>query len=321
MRAAIIMALVTVSCGLGGEAGNRGENLPTVGGGPYGKLRPDDTSDATEPYVVVDRAANLTDPAVLAIPGGGYALWYTRTAVPATGATEIWHSEILDLHDLPLADPVRVLAAAEPWEQGSVRAPAVVLDADERVVLFYEAGLEEAPLIGRATSADGHDAVRDAMPVLMDAGDPTVLILPEGRWLLYHTRPDRSGIFLAESSDDGVTFTVHPDPVLDRRDQDRDAFDRVWIGEPDVVGGISAAGQLRIGLFYTGQNAAGEFAIGHAVSVDGLVFERFFNGNAILDPGGPDERGAAAWIGPAEGVLFFSQRQTNILAIAAAVHP
>lgn len=319
MRWNVLVLVAAGGCGLGGSSGGGADNLPTLGAGPYGKLADDALSPAREPYVVTDPAATLGDPAVLSAPDGGYALWYTRTPRNQTKAT-IWHAEVPRFGELPV-DPLEVLAPTQPWEQGDVRAPTIVAGDDGALVMFYQGGGSLAPAVGRADSSDGgHTWTPRPMPLLVDAADPTVLVVDD-LWRLYFTRPSAPGIFLATSSDGGVTFVAGLAPVLQRRDTERDAFDRLSVGEPAVVGGISAAGQLRIGLFYVGENAVGEFAVGYAGSDDGLNFVRFFNGNAILDPGGLDEHGPAALLAPAQGALFFSQQETQLPALAAATSP
>ena len=78
--------------------------------------------------------------------------------------------------------------------------------------------------------------------------------------------------------------------------------------EPSLVGGLTAGGQLRVGVFYTGEDDGGRFAVGYAGSDDLRVFQRFRQGSAVLETKLADERGPSAVIEPARGVLFFAQK-------------
>lgn len=301
-------------CGMGGAEGGGADHLPTLGAGPYGKLRPTSGTPADEPYVVVDAAANLSDPTALAWEGG-LRLYYTRTP-RGDGAAEIWRADLPSVRELP-AETARALAADQPWEGGGVRAPSVARLDDARLALCYEG----AGGVGLATSDDGGVTWRKASaPVVADAGDPALLVL-EDVWLVYVTRRDASGIWRAESHDGGATFTLSPEPVLRPRPDLALAFDREWLGEPAAVGGPTATGRHHVGLFYVGRAHDGQHAIGYAGSFDGLTFERFMNGDAILDPRDPDERGPTAVLAADRGLLFFSERRVQTTAIAVAVHP
>jgi hypothetical protein len=197
----------------------------------------------------------------------------------------------------------------------------VVLAGGATVFLYYEGGTEP-PSIGWAVSTDGGLSFVKQGVLVTNAMDPGAVLGADLRIHLYFTRPDESGIFAASASivsPDELTF--FPDPVLDRRDTHAGAFDRLWIGEPGATGGRTAAGQQRIVLFYTGQNEQGQLAIGAAASRDGVVFERAGGGEPVLEPGMRDETGPAAVLFPTQGVLFFTQRLTQVLAIAVATSP
>ncbi len=316
---ALLVAVLATGCGLGGSVGGGADNLPILGAGPYGKLADDPMSPAIEPYVVTDLMANLGDPSALDRDGGGYRLWYTRNPRDGSPAS-IYRSDVAKLGQNPLADPAPSLGPTETWEAGAVRAPSVV-DLRGPLVMAYQAGAVDAPAIGLATSdTDGGPWIHAAAPIITNATDPALIVVGD-TWRIYFNRPDAPGIFLAVSTDGGATFTIQPDPVLVPRGTDAGAFDRLWIGQPAAVGGISEAGQLRIGLFYVGKNALRQFAIGYAGSDDGVHFERFFNGRAVLQPGGEDEHAPSAVIHTADSVLFFTQQNSAVQAIAAATQP
>lgn len=314
---AVGVAAAAASCGMGAAPGGGADDLPTLGAGPYAKLVDEEgTTAAEEPYLVVDLSADLTDPAVRREEDGALRLWFSR--IPrAGGSSEIWTARLESLADG--AGPAAAsLVAAEPWEAGHVRAPAVV-EAGDRLLLFYQGGTS----VGRAESRDGGVTWSDRREILPGAADPGVLVV-DGVYFLYFTRPGEDGVFLALSHD-GVTFSPLAEPVLRPRGAP-DAFDAAWVGEPFPVGGRTAAGQLQIGLFYVGRSvpAGGDeprHAIGYAGSFDGRTFERFARGDAVLEPGPPDERGPAALLFPSSGFLFFAERRGQTLAIAGAHHP
>jgi hypothetical protein len=320
MRAHWLIVVMIAGCGLGAGEGGGSENLPTAGAGPYGKLFDFDfATPAEEPYVVTERDVHLADPSALLV-ATGFRVWFTHTPVdPADGGPEIWVADLSDLAELPSGSPLRVLGAGEPWEEGAVRAPSVSSPDGETLVMFYQGGAA-TPAIGRATSTDGGLSWEKQGQVLAGAIDPSALHV-DGHWFLYFGRPDAHGIFVAESDDGGASFVAQQEPVVQRRDTRVDVFDRLWVGEPAAVGGVTVAGQLRVGLFYVGKATDGTFAIGHAASADGLEFARFNLGEAILDPEGTDERGPSAIVVSTQGFLFFAQRRVSTWAIAAAVSP
>jgi hypothetical protein len=307
------MCFVLAACGLGADAGGGLDELPTAGLGPYGKLPEPGGTPAEEPYVVVDRAANLTDPSVLLLPSGGFRIWYTRAPLDGSEPA-IYRSDLPALGEVPPVDPTFALGADLPWEQAPLRAPAAV-EIDDRVVLFYQSG----DSIGRATSSDGGLTwAKDDAPVLDDASDPSALFL-DGTIYLYHTRASEPGIWLATSTG-GAPFARADAPVLTPRGTTLGAFDRVWVGEPGVTGGRTATDQIRIVLFYAARDAEGTVAIGVAASRDGLSFERFTDA-PILEAGLKDEHGPSALLFPSEGILFFSQLRAQTIALAVATSP
>lgn len=314
LRSALVLGLVG-ACGMGGEEGGGDDNLPTLGAGPYGKLEApaEGVTPAIEPFVVTDNVADLADPEALPLGGGAFRLWFTRTEPGAMA--EIWRADLPAVTELPDPAPARALAATEAWEGGWVGAPSVVDRGGGRLAMYYQG----AGGIGRADSTDRGETWSKVGLVLADGADPGAIEVG-GRTYLYYTRADAGGIFLAESQD-GVTFVPRADPVIVRRDTDADAFDRLWVGEPEPVGGVTAAGQVQIGLFFTGRATEGATAIGYAGSYDGREFTRFFNDDAILEPGLADESDPAVVLEPAHGTLFFTQLRAQTTAIAVAVHP
>jgi hypothetical protein len=312
MRRALCATLLAAGCGLGGAAGGGSDHLPTAGAGPYGKPDGNRDTPAEEPYVVVDDGANLSHPTARRAQGGGFDVWYERRELVAgvEGDPEVWFAHVPDVDQKPDAPPKPALALA--------MRPSVVELADGRLAMYHEDPAAPGAGIMLATSADGGlNWAREGM-VVAAGGDPAALVLDDGTVLLYVQ--SGSAIVLHRSAD-GLTFAEPPITVITTDGTSAQAFGHVRVGEPAAVGGTTAAGQVRIGLFYVGENLAGEHAILHAASADGVTFARFFNGDPILDPGGVDERGPSAVLEPDRGYLFFSQVRGATTAIAVALHP
>lgn len=294
MRAALV-ALALLACGRGsdGELGGGGSNLPVSGVGPFRKLVDYDFSTPLEePFVVTLPGVDLEGPAALA-DGARVRIYYARGGA-------IWRSDLpATFRELP-GEPAMVLAAAEAWEGGALRSPAIVDDGD-RVILYYQG----SGGVGRAESTDRGESFTTTGLVLEGATAPAALRVGD-RWFLYHGRVGEPGIFVA-TSDDGEAWTPRATPVLAEG------------AAPAVVGGLTATGRLRVVLYYDRPGESGATAIGVAASGDGETFE--IDEDAAMDPASPSERGAAVLATPARVLLFFNQDASGKLAIALATSP
>ena len=324
----LVASALAGGCGLGivDNTSGGGDNLPTLGAGPYGRLDRDLATPADEPFLLTDREESYADPACLGRGDGGVRIWFRRIvdgAPPDTSAIGL--GEVPDLRELPDVAPHDVFAAAEPWEEGRVEAPAVIEEGGG-LVMFYQGGVT-APAIGRADSDDGGESwTRRGEPVMTDAEDPTVAVV-DGEWHLFFTRPGEAGIWRARS-EDGESFGA-PELVIAPRPGARDAFDAVSVGAPFVLVETSAAGRNHWGLWFTGEAAgdpgdpdAGvgetETSIGYAGSFDGEVWERFGGVEPVLTaPAG----GPCVVLDGARGTLLYHEVQRLRLGVAAAVHP
>jgi hypothetical protein len=317
LRALIVFwALSAAGCGLLAGDGHGTDGDPISGGGPYGKITdPTLATKIDEPYVIRDSNLDFTSPSAIALDGGGYRVFFTRTS-HAGGASEIWSSDLTSLHDFPIGPPVRALAASRPWENGTVMAPSVQDQGGGQLLMVYQGGTSA----GRAVSSDGGVTwTKDAQPLMGNALHPSMVTLPDGRAFLYFARPGFSGIWVA-TSDDGMVFTANTAPVLDTSD-DPAAFDRTALAEPSAVGGVTATGQLHLGLFYQGRADNGSTEIGYAGSADGIIFQRANQGKPALNPTTVSVEGPGPLISADVGVLFFSQQRAGIWSIAAATSP
>ena len=320
---------VVTGCGLGliEDPGGGDSHLPTQGAGPYSKLVVDRETPADEPYVVAVFPMFLRDPSVVTRDDGGYRLWFSYQDDPAGAVSEIWTAELPALLELPDVGPDRALASDQPWEQGAVAAPCVVRVSETDLVMFYQGGVSE-PAVGLAESRDNGRTwtKHPSNPIVTDLVAPTAARLPDGEWLLYASRPDRSGI-LGLRSRDAVTWGDPTGPVIAPRPGVADAFDRDGVTDPWLVVRPTVTGHLHHALFYTGvlepdPDEEPDLSIGWAGSFDGLSFQRFASPEGpILDPGGTSEHGASVLLGPTRGVMFFSESHRGVQSIAAAVHP
>ena len=330
MRAGVVIAAVGLGgCGLGivDNTSGGGDNLPTLGAGPYGRLDSDLATPADEPFLLTDREESYADPACLARPDGGLVMWFERIVDGATPDTStIARGEVPGLRDLPDVAPHDVFEAAEAWEEGRVAAPAVI-ELDGALVMYYEAGVA-TPAIGRAESDDGGEtwARSGAAPVVTDATDPSVVVV-DGVWHLFFTRPGAPGIWRARS-EDGESFGA-AELVIAPRPGVTEAFDGVAVGAPFALVETSDAGRPHWGLWFTGvaegdpgdpdAGAGGEAtSIGYAGSFDGEAWERFAGVDPVLTaPAG----GPCVVLDGARGTLLYHEEQRLHLGVAAAVHP
>jgi hypothetical protein len=330
MRALATLLPLLAGCGLGWLEEDPGgaDNLPTLGAGPYGRLRPDPSTPADEPYLLTDRDASYTDPACLRRADGGLRVWVgwvgddDPPGSSRIGALEL--PSITALPDVPLAE---ALAPSLPWEAGYVGAPTAVALPD-RLVLYYQGG-GDAPAIGRAESTDdGRTWSRAAAPVLADAAAPSAVVVGDTTYL-FVTRPGQPGIWVAEAPGAaGTAFTLRPDPAVSPRPGLAEAFDGASVGAPHVAVEPAGDGRTHWGLWFAGSPldpeapdagpGGAETAIGYAGSFDGVRWERFGGAAPVLD--GPAAGPCVLLDGP-RGVLLFHEEERLRQALTAAVHP
>lgn len=332
---ALLGAAGLSACGVGPFTDEPGgaANLPTRAAGPYHPIPLDLATPADEPYLVSDRAAELGDPAPLALEGGGLRVWFTRT--PTDGSPPaIWSADVPSVTDLPDRGPALALAADAAWEEGSVSQPSVIDLGGGHLALYYQGGTAD-PGIGRADSTDGGETwtKHPENPLIPGAEQPGAALLPDGSVVVYFARavsPTATAIFVARSSD-GVGFEVNAKPVVAPRPDTAGAFDSLAVGDPFalVTPTLDPGGEqpIQIGLFFTGTGPDPDdpgmphTAIGYAGSYGGQAFDRFFGPDPVLD-GGPTSTAAPAVLStPVSGTMLFVEPKQGRLAIAVAVTP
>jgi len=234
-------------------------------------------------------------PRVVALPGGGYRLYYTqvlpRPGFPV-GANDYDHAT------------TRILSAISPDGSAWTPEPGVRLSSQEggagefrvvssevvplddaygRLRMYYEccSGPQSEPnLIRSALSEDGGLVWTPEPGVRLGASDrkhysaPRILFLDDGRWRLYCCEQGQ-GIISALSEDGGLTF--RPEPGL-RIAQDRD-YDALIAFAPEIIR-IHEAGYV---MYYAGYSAPNRAYILAAVSDDGLTWQK--EADPVVSPG------------------------------------
>jgi hypothetical protein len=278
-------ALALCGCGLGGAAGGGTDHLPVSGVGPY--VDPDG-----DPFVLADSAADLLAPTAIALPGGGFRIFYAR-------AGAIFRVDVADV-GTPAGDPTSALAADRAWEGDAVGEPSVTTAPDGTLTMVYEA----AGQVGAAHSVDGAAWTKDDAP--LGAGRAPSGVYVDGELVVY---VDDGGAIRRLGGD--VVLAPATDPM---------AFDAAAVGQPTAAFGTTVAGRRWVGLFYVGTNAAGRAQIGFAGSDDGATFERPPGGRPILVAAtGVNERSPAPVVLGDRAILFYNRNKSGRWAIAAAL--
>ncbi len=213
----------------------------------------------------------------------------TRALAQAPAPAGEWVKD----EDNPVLEPGSALG----WDGGAVFAPSV-LTSEGTFQMWYTGQVATStavvpPVIGRATSSDGSNWIKDSgnpvlaggLPGEWDAGgaEDAVVIEVDGTYhLWYASRSEGSGSRIGyATSPDGVNWTRHEaNPVLEPGPE----------GSWDVRGVRPGAvlwinGEYR--MWYTGANAAGTAQIGYATSPDGVEWTKHA-GTPVLQAGGAD---------------------------------
>ncbi len=306
-------------CGLGpfAEEGGGSDNLPIHGGGPFTPLAVDFDTPADEPYVVVTATKSLLDPSVEQYDNGTFLIHYTR--LDEDGST-IWKVDLPSIRDFS-GTPELVLSADQAWEQGQVRSVSLVREGD-KVTLYYEGG-DSAPAIGRAVSTDGGQSyVKDVNNPIVEGLDPNIT-KAEGRHILVYADMSNQRIMLRDSPDE-LSFGP-ASVILSARSGEQGAIDQAGVAAPALRISRTLDGHELFGLYYEGwslDNDGEVFeSVGYIASFDGQKWERFLDGNEIVDSGLFGSGGPSPILGPVSGLLFYHQKRQGRGRIAVAESP
>jgi hypothetical protein len=159
----------------------------------------------------------------------------------------------------PDSQPIRVLEAAEAWEQGALSAPSVLRE-EGRFVLFYTA----AGCVGRAVSDDGLSFAREPKtPVFCDetapVGSPNVVRTADGSLRMFCSV---GGSIVEARSSDGLSWlrgetVLAPSAIVG-------AYDESGVGDPFALPVTDKTGRTIRYLYYTAMAASGLRSIGLA---------------------------------------------------------
>ncbi|MBL4633674.1 MAG: hypothetical protein JKY56_07370 [Kofleriaceae bacterium] len=306
-------------CGLGpfAEEGGGSDNLPIHGGGPFTPLPVDFDTPADEPYVVVTATKSLLDPSVEQQDDNTFLIHYTR--LDEEGST-IWKVDLPSIHEVS-GTPELVLSADQDWEQGQVRSVSLLREG-EKVTLYYEGG-DLDPAIGRAVSIDGGQTyVKDVNNPIVEGLDPNIT-KAEGRHILVYADMANQRIMLRESPDE---LSFGPARViLAARSSEQGTIDQAGVAAPALRISRTLDGQELFGLYYEAwslDNDGEVFeTVGYQASFGGEKWERFLDGNEIVDSGLFGSGGPSPILGPVSGLLFYHQKRQGRGRIAAAESP
>ncbi len=178
------------------------------------------------------------------------------------------------------ANPVLSCGAEGEWDDASLYGVAVLHDQDG-FRMWYGGSDGNVACVGLATSPDGSTwTTNPGNPILCpEAGDwdalgvvPRTVIFDGERYRMWYggaaTTPPQTydwRIGYAESAD-GSSWSRHPEPVLE---QVPTSWESWLVYNPAVVYDGST-----YHMWYTGVSTGGRYAIGYAVSSDGLEWQR-----------------------------------------------
>ncbi len=315
--------ILVLNCGqtLTGTGGFK--HSPNSGGNNYTKIDTDSETTDMDPTILPlvtgadsdGYVIQMSAPAALLIEGE-YLLWYSfeKLSNGALAASSIELTSSTDATSFTRRDESKetinagtVLWGTESWEGNFVEAPAVILDRGT-YKMWYEGGDNAG--IGYATSSDGTNWTKEALPVLTPGedweggsiGNPTVIMDPyaaaaDQRYKMWYdgnsgansgigyatspdglkwTKRDASGRFddqtISSDDDNVVAQVIWPDSQGNFTTYAD--FDTGSISAPFVIVHSSSTGSILYKMWYTGETLDGDFNNGYAASPDGINWEK-----------------------------------------------
>lgn len=189
-------------------------------------------------------------------------------------------------------NPVFMTGPGESWDNKTIISPWIIKE-EELYVMWYNANNGKTMTVGRATSPDGINWIRDPPnPVMMPGPHPydskhifasCVLRDDQGYRMWYTgTNLDNVWTICLATSADGLIWAKSPShPVMQ---PGPDWCDGTGVGDPCVIFDEGA-----YKMWYTCYNRSVSYTIGYATSPDGINWEKHPN-NPVLRPAqeGPD---------------------------------
>lgn len=184
------------------------------------------------------------------------------------------------------------------WEGSYIAANGSAMFRGSEFLYWYQAGPRDAPRLGLARSADGHQWRKMPEPVLQTGprgswdergvADPYVLYVKNAFYLFYlgQDRARRQRLGVARSTDGVHWDKLRTNPVLELGGTG--AFDERGLGEPAVW-----IGQGYYWMLYTGRDHGEQRRLGLARSRDGVTWKKLpavfagqqpWNSKVVCDP-------------------------------------
>ncbi len=267
MSRLLLLALVAtqVACATIPESPGGNDNLPNAVAGPFRAITSTELGNLrSAPNALEDDDHAARDGSIVDLDGDpattevyGYFAGGPAPAVPTAAPTEILRYGALDGRSFDRAAQV-VLRASEPWEGGTIGAPAAVR-VDGGIWLYYAA----RGGVGLAKSDDGKSFTREGSgPVLADATNPGVVRLTDGSFRMFFEVPTSAGPAIDEAtSADGAHWTRKSGHVLVPAPG---GYDEKGAGSPAPILATSENGRATTRVYYTATDAKGAVTIGLA---------------------------------------------------------
>lgn len=216
---------------------------------------------------------------------GVYKMWYDGDggfghATSTDGVAWVRHP----------GNPVLQPGAPGAWDGNEIFQSSVMVTGGLYRMWYTGVDVSGTNRIGYATSADGVTWNRHPGNPVLDLGPPGSFddqevmhpaVLFDGALyrMWYNGHDGETQRILYAASPDGITwarFTSHPmlEPGVDG------SWDDAELGPLCVL-----RSSRMVHLWYTGWNQAGQYAIGHATSNDGIVWQKSVAFNPVLRPG------------------------------------
>jgi hypothetical protein len=229
---------------------------------------------------------NMMGPSVL-YDGEYYHMWYDD--IPSGNTRRIYHAQNFGGHywiTIP-GDPVLDVGLEGEIDDEEVAVPNVILDGST-YKMYYLCYDGERYRIGYATSPDGIEWTKSESNPVLEGGGPgswdldvwaATVIFSGSAYEMWYTGMDdmydsRIGYAI---SNDGVTWSKYEDPVLDLGPNG--SFDDHRVGEPYVI----RNGDNYQMWYHSSDDLY--HRVGYATSTNGTDWEKYDEGNPVLDLG------------------------------------